>query len=203
MRSFVAFLLEPLLAGLSTGLFCCFSCVPVLAPVFAAEARTARSTVRVWLEFLGGRLTGYLLLGAASGFLGERFGEGVLHRISAGAMVVLALVLVAYALGLRKPETAACAGAARRDRTTPFLLGLLLATNACPPLWLSVAYVFTLHDWIRGAAYFLIFFAATAVYLVPLLFVGGLGRWPEFRRVARFAALAVGVLFFVRGILKW
>ena len=39
MRSFAAFLLEPLLAGLSTGLFCCFSCVPVLAPVFAAEAR--------------------------------------------------------------------------------------------------------------------------------------------------------------------
>lgn len=203
MRSFVAFLLQPLLAGLSTGIFCCFSCVPVLAPVFAAEARTARATVRVWLEFLGGRLLGYLLLGAASGFLGERFGEGVLHRISAGAMIVLALVLVAYALGLRKPDEAACAGASRRKPKTPFLLGLLLATNACPPLWLSVAYVFSLHDGLRGAAYFLVFFAATTVYLVPLLFVGGLGRWPEFRRVARLAAFAVGVLFFVHGILKW
>ena len=203
MRSFAAFLLEPLLAGLSTGLFCCFSCVPVLAPVFAAEARGARGTVRIWLEFLGGRLAGYLLLGAASSFLGARFGEGLLHRISAGAMMVLALVLVAYALGLRKPESAACAGVARRKRTTPFLLGLLLATNACPPLWLSVAYVFTLHDWLRGLAYFLVFFAATAVYLVPLLFVGGLGRWPEFRWIARFAAIAVGVLFFIHGILKW
>ena len=203
MRSFVAFLLEPLLAGLSTGLFCCFSCVPVLAPVFAAEARGARGTVRIWLEFLGGRLTGYLLLGAASGFLGQRFGEGALHRISAGAMVVLALVLVAYALGLRKPDEAACADGPRRGRKTPFLLGLLLATNACPPLWLSVAYVFSLHDGWRGLAYFLVFFAATAVYLMPLLFVGGLGRWPEFRRVARWAALAVGALFFVHGILKW
>ena len=203
MRSFAAFLLEPLLAGLSTGLFCCFSCVPVLAPVFAAEARGARGTVRIWLEFLGGRLAGYLLLGAASSFLGARFGECLLHRISAGAMMVLALVLVAYALGLRKPESAACAGVARRKRTTPFLLGLLLATNACPPLWLSVAYVFTLHDWLRGLAYFLVFFAATAVYLVPLLFVGGLGRWPEFRWIARFAAIAVGVLFFIHGILKW
>ena len=203
MRSFVAFLLEPLLAGLSTGLFCCFSCVPVLAPVFAAEARGARGTVRIWLEFLGGRLTGYLLLGAASGFLGARFEEGVLHRISAGAMVVLALVLVTYALGLRKPDEAACAAGPRRGRKTPFLLGLLLATNACPPLWLSVAYVFSLHDWLRGVAYFLVFFAATAVYLVPLLFVGGLGRWPEFRWAARIAALAVGVLFFAYGIVKW
>ena len=203
MRSFVAFLLEPLLAGLSTGLFCCFSCVPVLAPVFAAEARPARATLRIWIEFLGGRLLGYLLLGAASGFLGARFEEGALHRISAGAMVVLALVLVTYALGLRKPDEAACADGPRRGRKTPFLLGLLLATNACPPLWLSVAYVFSLHDGWRGLAYFLVFFAATAVYMVPLLFVGGLGRWPEFRQVARWAALAVGVLFFVHGILKW
>ena len=84
-----------------------------------------------------------------------------------------------------------------------FIVGFLLATNACPPLWLSVAYVFSLHDWLRGVAYFLVFFAATTVYLVPLLFVGGLGRWPEFRRVARLAAFAVGVLFFVHGILKW
>ncbi|MGD9612710.1 MAG: sulfite exporter TauE/SafE family protein [Kiritimatiellia bacterium] len=203
MRTFVAFLLEPLLAGLSTGLFCCFSCVPVLAPVFAAEARSARATYRIWLEFLGGRLLGYLLLGAAAGWLGERFGASVLHRISAVAMIVLALVLIAYALGLRNPAAAGCGAGSPRGRKTPFLLGLLLATNACPPLWLSVAYVFTLHDGLRGLAYFLVFFAATTVYLVPLLFVGGLGRWPEFRRAARFSALAVGVLFFVHGILKW
>ena len=203
MRNVVAFLLEPLLAGLSTGLFCCFSCVPVLAPVFAAEARSARATFRIWLEFLGGRLLGYLLLGATAGWLGERFAEGALRRISAGAMMVLALVLVAYALGLRKPSEPACAAGARRGRTTPFLLGLLMATHACPPLWLSVAYVFTLHDGLRGIAYFLVFFAATTVYLVPLLFVGCLGRWPEFRRAARLSALAVGVLFFVYGILKW
>ena len=58
---------EPLLAGLSTGVFCCIACYPVLAPVFAAENRSSGTTLRIWLRILLGRLAGYLLFGAATG----------------------------------------------------------------------------------------------------------------------------------------
>ena len=197
-----AVILEPLLAGLSAGLFCCASCVPVLAPVFAAEHRSASATFQVWLQFLIGRLAGYLLFGAAIGWLGERFDAAWLTRISAAAMVVLSLVLIFYAVGFRKPAWSLCAAGTRRGQATPVLLGFLMGANACPPFLMSIAYVFTLHSLAKGVVYFFVFFCATSLYLIPLLFVGLLGRMREFRWAARASALAVGVLFLVYGMMK-
>ena len=196
-------ILEPLLAGLSSGLFCCVSCYPVLAPVFAAEPRNGRKTVRTWLQFLLGRLAGYLLFGAAIGWLGERFDEAWFTRISAAAMVVLSLLLISYAVGFRKPSWSPCAAGTRRGRAMPLLLGFLMGANACPPFLMSVAYVFTLHSLAKGLVYFFVFFCATTVYLIPLPFVGLLGRMKEFRWAARASALAVGILYLAYGMMKW
>ena len=195
-------ILEPLLAGLSAGLFCCATCVPVLVPVFAAEHRSAGAIIRVWAQFLFGRLAGYLLFGAAIGWLGERFDEAWFTRISAAAMIVLSLLLISYAVGFRKPSWSLCAAGTRRGRATPVLLGFLMGANACPPFLMSVAYVFALHSMAKGIAYFFVYFCATSLYFAPLLFVGWLGRMKEFRWAARASALAVGVLFLVYGILK-
>ena len=196
-------ILDPLLAGLSAGLFCCATCVPVLAPVFAAENRSAGANVRLWVQFLFGRLAGYLLFGAAIGWLGERFDAAWLTRISAAAMVVLSLILIFYAIGFRKPAWSPCAAGTRRGQATPVLLGFLMGANACPPFLMSVAYVFTLHSLAKGMIYFLVFFCASTVYLIPLPFVGLLGRMKEFRWAARASALAVGILYLAYGMMRW
>ena len=195
-------ILEPLLAGLSAGLFCCATCVPVLAPVFAAEHRSAGAIAGVWAQFLFGRLAGYLLFGAAIGWLGERFDEAWFTRISAAAMIVLSLLLISYAVGFRKPSWSLCAAGTRRGQATPLLLGFLMGANACPPFLMSVVYVFTLHSMAKGIVYFFVYFCATSLYFTPLLFVGWLGRMEEFRRAARASAWAVGILFLVYGIVK-
>lgn len=197
-----ALLIEAGLAGLSTGMFCCLTCYPFLAPVFAAEARSARRNLDVWLQFLLGRLAGYVLFGAAIGWLGERFASAWLDRVSILGLLLMALVLVFYAIGFRRPRWSFCAAGTQRAMTTPLLLGFLLGLHACPPFLMSAAYVFTLHSMLKGILYFLAFFCATSVYLVPLLAVGWLGRMPEFRLAARLSALAVGRLFLVYGILK-
>ena len=194
-------ILEPLLAGLATGLFCCASCYPFLLPVFAAEHRGARGVLGVWLQVLGGRLAGYLLFGALAGWLGERLGTAGFQRASAVALMAMALILLLYAVGLLRSGHAACA-AAGRGRSAPALLGFLMGVNVCPPFLLSLAYVVTLHDTLKGVVYFLVFFLATSIYLLPLLFAGLLGRMKEFRLAARLAAVAVGILFFVYGMLK-
>ena len=196
-------ILEPLLAGFSAGLFCCAACVPVLAPVFAAESRSAGANVRLWAQFLFGRLAGYLLFGAAIGWLGERFDAAWYTRISAAAMIVFSLLLISYAVGFRKPARSFCAAGTRRGQAMPVLLGFLMGANACPPFLMSVAYVFTLHSLAKGLVYFLVFFCATTVYLIPLPFVGLLGRMKEFRWAARVSALAVGILYLVYGMMKW
>ncbi len=195
-------ILAPLLAGLSAGLFCCASCVPVLVPVFAAENRNAGGILAVWLQFLLGRLAGYLLFGAAIGWLGERFDAAWFTRISAAAMIVLSLLLIFYAVGFRNPAWSPCAAGTRRGQATPVVLGFLMGANACPPFLMSVAYVFTLHSLAKGLVYFLVFFCASTVYLIPLPFVGLLGRMKEFRWAARASALAVGIVFLVYGMMK-
>jgi sulfite exporter TauE/SafE len=63
-----------------------------------------------------------------------------------------------------------------------------------------VAYVFTLHSLFKGIIYFLVFFAATTVYFLPLFFLGFLGKLNEFRAVARVSAVLVGLLFLVYGL---
>ena len=192
-----------LLAGFSAGLYCCATCATVLAPVFAAENRSAGANARLWLQFLFGRLAGYLLFGAAIGWIGERFDAAWFNRISAAAMVGLSLLLISYAAGFRRPAWSFCAAGTRRGQATPVLLGFLMGANACPPVLMSVAYVFTLHSLAKGIVYFLVFFCATTVYLIPLPFVGLLGRMKEFRWAARASALAVGILYLVYGMMKW
>lgn len=195
-------ILKPLLAGLSTGLFCCMSCYPFLLPVFAAEERSPRGIFGVWLRVLLGRLGGYLLFGAAVGWLGERFGGAGLDRLSTLALVLMSVWLIFYAVGFWRPAWSFCAAGTRRGAATPLLLGFFMGANVCPPFLMSLAYVFTLHSAAQGMLYFLVFFCATSLYLLPLLFAGLLGRMKEFRWAGRASALAVGALFLVYGILK-
>lgn len=195
-------ILEPLLAGLSMGLFCCASCYPFLVPVFAAEDRSARATLRVWTQFVLGRLAGYVLFGAAIGWLGERFDAAWLSQLSTVGMMLMAALLIFYAVGFWRPRKSCCAAEGRSGAALPALLGFLTGAHICPPFLMSAAYVFTLHSMAKGIAYFLVFYCATTVHFIPLLWVGRLGRMKEFRWAARASALLVGLLFLVYGMLK-
>ena len=193
-------IIEPLLAGFSAGLFCCVTCYPFLAPVFAAEDRSARETGWIWVQFLLGRLAGYVLFGATIGWLGERFNDAWFTLVSTIGMMAMVVLLIFYAFGFWRPSWSFCAAGTRRGKATPAVLGFLMGINVCPPFLMSVAYVFTLHSMWKGIVYFLVFFVATSVYFLPLLFVGLLGRMKEFRWVARASALVVGALFLVYGM---
>lgn len=191
--------IQPLLAGLSTGLFCCTTCLPFVMPYLVAERRGLKRTGLVLLQFVTGRLFGYVLFGAVFGYLGERLDTGLVNVLSSTALVLLSGLLVLYALGLLRPRWSLCERFSARART-PILMGLLMGVNICPPFLLSLAYVFLLHSALKGVVYFLVFFAATTLYFVPLVFLGLLSRMEEFRVVARIAALIVGVLFAAYGI---
>jgi sulfite exporter TauE/SafE len=193
-------IIEPLLAGLSTGLFCCATCVPFLAPYLAAEQRGGRALFRVMLEFIGGRLAGYVLFGTAIGLIGEWADNAIFNRVSTVSMILLAAVMVLYAAGLLRPTSTLCAHTGLLRSRTPLVLGFLMGVNVCPPFLLSITYVFTLHSALKGAVYFLVFFAATTLYFLPLFFLGLLGKMKEFRAVARVSALLVGLLFLVYGV---
>jgi len=192
--------IEALLAGFSTGLFCGTTCLPFMAPYLVAENRGFSSTALIWLQFMLGRLGGYILFGALFGYLGQKITQSGFNLISVACMMLMSLVLLLYAVGLFKPKWDFCLGHAPLKKKVPVVMGFLMGVNICPPFLMSAAYVFTLHSTLKGIVYFLIFFAATSVYFLPMIFLGFLGRMNEFRFVARASAIAVGILFTVYGI---
>ena len=181
------------------GLFCATSCLPFIAPYLVAERRDAKATAGTLMQFILGRLGGYILFGAVFGYLGERLNGAAFNLFTIVSLVLLSFLLILYAVGLMKPSWSVCGMSRWPRRRIPLLMGFLMGVNICPPFLLSVAYVFTLHSLFKGIVYFLVFFAATTVYFLPLFFLGFLGKLNEFRAVARVSAVLVGLLFTAYG----
>ena len=182
------------------GLFCTTSCLPFIAPYLVAEQRDARATAGTLFQFILGRLGGYILFGAVFGWLGERLTGAAFNLFTIVSLVLLSILLILYAVGLMKPSWSVCGMNSWPGRRIPLVMGFLMGVNICPPFLLSVAYVFTLHSMFKGIVYFLVFFAATTLYFLPLFFLGFLSKLNEFRAVARVSAVLVGLLFMAYGI---
>jgi len=189
-------IVQPLLLGLSAGLFCVTFCAPFIAPILVSEKRKAKDNFKVLLKFIFGRLIGYVLFGAVFGYLGQRWISVNLDLWMSIAMMFLSLILILYAIGLLKKKFSFCS-TKRLRRKTPWLLGFLMGINVCPPFLMAVAYVVTMHSWFKGVIFFLMFFLATTIYFLPLFFLGFLSKMKEFRLIARISALIVGFMFLI------
>lgn len=195
------FLIQPFLLGISTGIFCFTYCVPFIAPYLVSEERKLAKNFKVILEFIFGRLGGYILFGAIFGYLGERISNQAVNLILIISLMVLSVVLIIYALGFLKPKGIFCSAKYLKFKEkSPILMGFLMGINICPPFLMSLAYVFSLHSAFKGMVYFLMFFLGTTLYFLPVTFLGFLGKMKEFRLIARIAGLIVGLAFLIYGI---
>lgn len=79
-------------------------------------------------------------------------------------------------------------------------MGFFMGINLCPPFLLSVTYVFSEHSPFYGAVYFALFFLASSVYFLPLVFVGLASRAREFRIMSRASGFIVSGIFLVYGL---
>ncbi len=199
MKSMERFLLEPILAGFSVGAFCLTTCLPFVAPCIVAENRTFLKNLVLILQFLFGRLIGYVAFGAFFGYLGEKLDNTWLQLIANGSLLVLSLLLILFVSGLFRTKMTQACTAGRRSFQHPVAMGFLMGVNLCPPFLMSLAYVFSLHSAGLGVLYFLLFFLSSSVYFLPLLAAGFLGRMKEFQLAARISGLLVGVIFLIHG----
>jgi sulfite exporter TauE/SafE len=194
-------IIQPFLLGISVGIFCFTYCVPFIAPYLASEERKLGKNFKIILQFIFGRLGGYVLFGAIFGYLGEKISNQAVNLVLIISLMVLAVVLIIYALGFLKPKGIFCSAKYLKFREkSPLLMGFLMGINICPPFLMSLAYVFTLHSALRGMIYFLMFFLGTTLYFLPVTFLGYLGKMKEFRFIARIAGLIVGFAFLIYGI---
>ena len=199
--------LEPLLLGFSSGLVCLVACGPVLLPWLAAEGAGWRGTAARLVEFLAGRLIGYLGFAAAAWALGLALPLPVRSSAVLLALVHLglALALLLYALPRRHPRAAPClevggrswrVGLARRLRSGgPAALGLLTGLNLCPPFVAAGLRAAQRASLTGALAFFLLFFAGTLVWFLPFAGVAALRRFTAAVPVARLTTALVAVYY--------
>jgi sulfite exporter TauE/SafE len=200
-------IVESFLLGLSTGPYCFSQCGMVLIPYLCAKdengIRWYSSTV---LKFLSGRFVSYIFVGMFTGYLGQLIDCSLLnsvafvHVFSLGiSYFVLAMILIYNAISKRRNKSCGSGKCGKRNRI-PILLGLFTGINVCPPFLLAVSKAFDTKDVFSGALFFVIFFTATSVFILPLMFSWLLNRIDSIKIIARFVSVFLGMYLAVQGI---
>lgn len=196
-------ILGALALGISTGTSCLTICAPFYIPYLISEERKLKVNFFEFSKFLWGRLAGYLFFGLLLGFLGQKLKVGWINVASTASLGILAFLIILHSFNFFKIKIKShpiCNILKTKEVKPPFWIGLLTGINPCPPFLLSLNYVFILGNITAGVVFFLFFFLATNVYLLPLIFLGKLGHFGEFRNLARWTLLIVGLVFFLYAV---
>ena len=191
---------KAMLLGLSTGLFCAGFCVPLVGPLLLSDDNRSvrRSASRVGL-FLAGRLVAYLLFGLVFGALGGVISHiwGIKAILLPLLYAVLGVLMIVYSAVRSFPHIGFCRALGQPVRSGWYiaLVGFLAGINLCPPFLLAVTTVMDIGGPLRGALFFLVFFLATSVYLLPLFFAGLVSRFASVRFAGRATAVLAGLYF--------
>jgi len=184
-------LINGLLLGLSTGVFCFAYCAPVFLPQLLSQKDRYKGW-GIFIQFNLGRLLAYIIFGAVFGWLGAQIHAQYLKTYSGGIIIILALLLILYGLGLSLPKMKWCSWA--KHARLPIISGFLLGINICPPFLLAVMQNFQTGGVLNGIIFFVMFFIGTIVYLIPITFLGYFSKVAWLRQAGRAAAVVVGVI---------
>jgi sulfite exporter TauE/SafE len=192
------FFIKPVLAGLSVGAFCMSYCFPFLATFIASQDRTAKRNFLLIAYFMLGRFLGYVAFGFIFGFLGEQLKSPYLTLITDLSLVLVSIVMVLHITGLSKQKDDWCLVSKIHNRNA-IVMGFLMGVNICPPFLLSLAYVVSLNDVLQSVLYFVIFFFASSIYFLPMVFVGMLAKIKELQKAARVSGIMAACVFMIYG----
>ncbi len=195
--------------GLANGTSCLAQCAPVLIPYLLSAGGNARNNLGTILQFLGGRLLGYLLFGLLAWIMsGLLLATGRYQGLLVGATYIsLSALLLAAVFRKKPPIPDACnlpkarAWLRRWPVFIPCSMGLMAGLKICPPLLL--AFTNAASSGTLGGSLLLLFtfFLGTSHYFLPIPLLGALTRIPDVRHVGKFAAAIVALYYFLSGIL--
>jgi sulfite exporter TauE/SafE len=202
-------MLQGFLLGLANGTSCVAFCAPIFLPFILGEGRTVRRNFPLLIQFLAGRLGGYLLFGVAAWQMGRWIQGFASHGIFMGtAYLLLAALLMAYGFSTPKALCAAEGGrvwlswvSARFPSILPVLLGLLTGLTLCPPFLAAFADASSRASLADSLAFFAAFFMGTAMFFIPLPFTGLLRRFNPVRIVGRLACAMTGCYYLYKSLI--
>jgi sulfite exporter TauE/SafE len=199
-------ILSGFLLGLSIGTICMGTCLPVLIP-FSIENSASHSESTSMYKFLGkflfGRFISYLVFGLCVGYMGSLLQKSILNKIGLVVIIVLAVLLMAYGLGIKLSYHEFCKTAFKysKSKKFPLILGILTGINLCPPFLLAIFYSFERSTTpLFGMIFFMAFFVSTSLFLLPIVLIKYLPRGAYLVKISQVTALIAGVIFIYKGM---
>ncbi|MBU1965497.1 MAG: sulfite exporter TauE/SafE family protein [Proteobacteria bacterium] len=194
--------------GLSSGAVCAAYCAPVLVPYLLGEGRSVLQNFSALLQFLLGRLLGYLAFAVFAWGIHASLPQDIAQRnlLIGAAYVLLAGLLIFYSF-FKAGRACPSAGGQKIDhrlcdsRSSLFLLSMGLATglNFCPPFLLAVVTAADQASLLQSLLFFLTFFLGTSVFLIPAPFLGLLRGFSPLHLIGKMAAGLIGAYYLFLG----
>lgn len=201
-----SFISEAFLLGISTGVYCFSQCGIVFIPyIFSENGSGMKSRTRIVLQFLSGRFIAYTGIGFLSGLLGQHLSvlftnyEPVFRIVFASSYLILSILLIINAIFTTVNHTTCRLKIAKSNSRFPILLGLFTGLNICPPFIAAVARAFDSGSIFTGGAFFVVFFIATSLFILPLIFSGLLKRKDAVNNIARICSVLAGIFLAIKG----
>ena len=202
--------LEGFILGLSNGATCMAYCAPVLVPYMLGEGNGILRNSVLTVQFLGGRLLGYLLFAVLAWGINRSILQGVSKPdlLIGTAYVVFSLLLIFY--GFFKTRTfctSTCTTGLRHRLLTiwpgsiPAIAGLVTGLSFCPPFFIAFTGAMAKTTVLQSMFFFFAFFLGTSIFFLPLPFSGLFRGFAALRIIGRMAAGLIGVYYLYSGLI--
>ncbi len=199
--------IEAFLLGISTGVYCFSQCGIVFIPyIFSENRKDVKGYCPVVFQYLLGRFTAYVLVGLIVGYLGQTMFSSSFFKSNAGleiiigiSYLILSVLLIFNAFFDTKKESCRFMRFKKYSHY-PALLGIFTGLNICPPFILAITKAFNAKDIIMSAVFFIMFFIATSVFILPFIFSGFLKKTDVIKYIARVTSVLAGVYLAIQSV---
>jgi len=200
-----------LLLGLSNGSACLSSCAPAILPYMLHKGRTVKGGYYCLLQFLCGRLIGYVCSGMLAWLVSQTLLKDAVFRgwLLGVSRIFLGTILIFYNLKARKKECTLTrtdrllSGFVGRDSLFyPASLGFLTGINICPPFVIALTEAANFNGILECIIFFITFFIGTAVYFIPFPLLGLLRKNDVFKTLSEMMLYLIAGYYILIGIIS-
>lgn len=181
------------LLGLATGHICLVTCGPIYLPMLLIKGGSVKKGFKLLMQITAGRFFSYALFGLLAGFTGSLLPQSIRSILSGLSYIIITFLLIQTVVIKQKSSCSTSCGKSKNRFDNPYLMGAAMGLSLCPSFLLALVRSVDLSGPLAGLVLFSSFFVSTTIYLLPLSFIGEIGRSQLFHKLTRVAAAGVAV----------
>ncbi|MCX7747055.1 MAG: sulfite exporter TauE/SafE family protein [Clostridia bacterium] len=202
--------MEGFFLGIASGTVCLATCSPLLVPYFLGEGKNVKGNIIKLLQFLMGRLVGYIIFAVLAWITSVVFIKAFLDSKLFFGLLYIVFAVLMFLYSVSKPHPVCSAKRikqgflkellAKYPLILPLVLGLLTGINLCPPF--LIAFTEAVQDGTLAYCilFFILFFAGTSIYFLPLPIIGVFYKKQKLQDIGKLASSVMGIYYVYKGV---